>query len=100
MIENYLRYHHITKEVLHSLMKEYDEERLAPMLREREILFEQFEKAGWPDADAAEVVIQDTLKMERECVKIIAARRNALKEELSSLKTKKYALVEYAAHSH
>ena len=100
MIQDYLRYHAITKDVLHSLRKEYDQEKLAPMLHERDVLFEKFESAGWPDAEDAEVVIRDTLKMEKECVKVIAARRKALKKELNGLKNRRYAIGEYAAHAH
>ena len=76
MIEKYLRYNEINREVLQSLRRHYDEDGLAPMLQEREELFQKFEEAGWPDAEKAEIIIRDALKIERECVKVIAARRS------------------------
>ncbi len=100
MLEDYLEYHRVTKEVLYLLRRGYDEEKLAPMLRERERLFGRFESAGWPDVAAAEVVIRDTLKMEKECVKAIASLRADLKEGMNALKNRRYAIGEYVAHAH
>ena len=100
MIEKYLRYNEINRAVLHLLQENCNWDKLESMMQEREELFRTFEKAGWPDADKAEVIIRDSLKLERKCIKAIAMLRKVLKGELNSLKNRKYALGEYAAHAH
>lgn len=100
MFENYIKYQDITQDVLKSLRKEYDEGKIAPMLQAREALLMEFEAAGWPDTMEAEEIIRETLRLERECVKIIAARRKALKEKMNGLTAKKYALEKYTAQVH
>ncbi len=100
MIENYLRYNEITRNVLELLRSDkYDHEKIEQELRERQLLFSEFEQTGWPHAGEAEPIIRDTLKLEHECISMLATKRRVLQKKLNSIKTKKHALNKYIAHT-
>ncbi len=99
MTKDYLRYNEITRTVLNALRTGYDQEKLAPLMEERNLLFERFEDSGWPDSEQAVQILEDTLKLEMHCVKIIAGERARLKDEMQRLANQKYALQQYATQT-
>ena len=99
MIQDYLRYNEITRTVLNALRTGYDQEKLAPLMEERNLLFARFEDSGWPESEQAVQILEDTLKLEMQCVKIIAGERARLKDEMQRLANQKYALQQYATQT-
>ncbi len=99
MIQDYLRYNELTRIVLDILRTSYDKGKLAPLLEERNHLFARFEDAGWPDSEQATQILEDTLKLELQCVKIIADERARLKRQMQRLARQKYVLKQYATQT-
>ncbi len=95
MIQEYLAYNEATRAVLDKLRSGDDPETMIPLMDQRERLFRKFEHEGWPDSEKAAAILQDTLKLERECMKNIAVMRTRLKDEINRLHSKKYALQRY-----
>ncbi len=95
MIANYLRYNELTRHALEILRGTDSRDELHGIMEERESLIKKFEESGWQDSDKAAEIIQNTLELEKQCIAVIAARRDALKNELVDLNSKKRAIKSY-----